>query len=808
MRIAPQALRGDAASAALGAALLAAWATASASGTHAVSAGGGAAALAALAAPSARAPPAARYAAARGLVALLGAGERLPKGAADALVASAADALSVGDMSLAAAATRALTLATSASAAGQEGDAAAAAAALAPLMPRLAAALAAAAADAANDDGDSHRAASLECVGAGAVAALARRGELGAEARRAWMPLLLTWATEAAVAAAADGPHDADADATSDACGAPSARRAGAQEALRCASAGPSAAAAAAAHSWLAALLKALATGSSGWAPRVVADDAAAAAVAAAAALDAAVTAAEPPPAAAPGSEQRRFYGWLPPAAPATPPATPAPPPTPAALAASAAVAAASARALHVGVKALAVLLAAEPSLAPAALDAGALTLLSRLTSPAELHADVDAAPRSDAAASASEPPEGLRRQVARCVAALSLLPAASEALRTPPWRAWLAHAARAAADAPPPVCSGTRKLASHAARAQLNAAATAPGAPPGAPRFADGLFFFVPTAPNLAPGGPACAPEHAPAMDIVFVHGLRGGPYGTWRVGPPPDDADAAAASGAARRRARAPLWPADWLTADVPEARVLSLGFRTRYSDWEGATHGLEALADALLERLTAARVGADGRPLVLVGHSLGGVLIKLMLARAGEHDAMLDADGHARHAALRGALRGAVFFSCPHFGSRLAELGAWRVLRPAPGVAELRPGNAARLEALNDTLRAAHKRAGVRVLSFLEGTPTRLLRVPVFRGRHIAAEVVAMESAYPGFGELVVLPDSDHIDACKVRVCACAALCDAWFFARMLTYAPAYMAAFEPRCAGLRADAGAGA
>ena len=90
---------------------------------------------------------------------------------------------------------------------------------------------------------------------------------------------------------------------------------------------------------------------------------------------------------------------------------------------------------------------------------------------------------------------------------------------------------------------------------------------------------------------------------------------------------------------------------------------------------------------------------------------------------------------------------------------------MLRPAPGVTELRPGGA-RLEALNDTLRAAHKRAGVRVLSFLEGTPTRLLRVPVFRGRHIAAEVVAMESAYPGFGEMVVLPESDHIDACKVR------------------------------------------
>jgi hypothetical protein len=139
------------------------------------------------------------------------------------------------------------------------------------------------------------------------------------------------------------------------------------------------------------------------------------------------------------------------------------------------------------------------------------------------------------------------------------------------------------------------------------------------------------------------------------------------------------------------------------------------------------------------------------------MGGVLIKLMMTRAAE--------AGAEGASAR-TLRGAVFFSCPHFGSRLAELGSWRVLRLAPGVAELRPANAVRLEELNDTLRQAHKRAGVRVLSFLEGAPTRLLRVPVFRGRHLTAEVVAMESAYPGFGEMVVLPESDHIDACKPR------------------------------------------
>ena len=59
-------------------------------------------------------------------------------------------------------------------------------------------------------------------------------------------------------------------------------------------------------------------------------------------------------------------------------------------------------------------------------------------------------------------------------------------------------------------------------------------------------------------------------------------------------------------------------------------------------------------------------------------------------------------------------------------------------------------------------------MRVLSFLEGAPTTLAELPVpgLKGRAIAAEIVAAESAYPGFGDLVVLPQCDHIDACKPR------------------------------------------
>jgi hypothetical protein len=718
-----------------------------------VGSGGGGEALAAQLAPSC--PPQQRAAAARGIEALLAARAvaSLPRATPAALVAAAADGLACTprDARLAAAATRALTAATSSLAS------------LAPLLEPLCLAQAGPSAD------DAPGSAELALATAAAVAAAATHGVLPPAARAAAVGPLLRWSAADAADAAAElacaAPAEGD-DAQQGLLAPPPVPplRAAAQAALAAmvtprtggsASDADLAATAATAHAWLAGLLRSLAAGSAGWAPRVVADDASAAATAAATALDAAALACAPPPPPPPGAEPRRLYGLLPPAAPAAAPLPPAD------AAAEAAADAAAETALRLGVKALAVLLAAEPTLAPAALQSGALVLLARFTAPAPLRPG-----GGDGAAS-----DDVARQVARAAAALSLLPAASAPLRQAPWDGWLATAARAAVEAPPPARSGTRKLASHARRAQLNAAAATPGAPPSAPRFADGLFFFVPTARNLAPppGSPACgtaedvaasadvaaAPPCMPGVDVVFVHGLRGGPFGTWRVGPGADEADAATLQ---RRHAPAALWPADWLAADEPRARVLSLGFRTRYSDWEGATHGLEALADAMLSRLTAAGCGGDsGRPLLLVGHSMGGVLIKLMMTRAAETGA---------EGASARTLRGAVFFSCPHFGSRLAELGSWRVLRLAPGVAELRPANAARLEELNDKLRQAHKRAGVRVLSFLEGAPTRLLRVPVFRGRHITAEVVAMESAYPGFGEMVVLPESDHIDACKPR------------------------------------------
>jgi hypothetical protein len=80
-------------------------------------------------------------------------------------------------------------------------------------------------------------------------------------------------------------------------------------------------------------------------------------------------------------------------------------------------------------------------------------------------------------------------------------------------------------------------------------------------------------------------------------------------------------------------------------------------------------------------------------------------------------------------------------------------WRmglVLRPAPSIGELRSGSP-RLVELNDLLRQLHKKGVVEVLSFCETKVTPI--VEGYGGWAFRMEIVPIESAYPGFGELVV-------------------------------------------------------
>ncbi|GIL79686.1 hypothetical protein Vretifemale_8977 [Volvox reticuliferus] len=255
----------------------------------------------------------------------------------------------------------------------------------------------------------------------------------------------------------------------------------------------------------------------------------------------------------------------------------------------------------------------------------------------------------------------------------------------------------------------------------------------------------------ELGAGAAATDSGLLPVVDVVFVHGIRGGPFITWRK------AGVMTRGSAASHMERSACWPSTWLAEEVPGARLLSVEYLAPVSAWEGESLPLEDNVSRVMAQLAAAGVGTGQRPVVFVAHSMGGLLVKEMLARSMDQAAQ-----GGPHASLAPSTRGIVFFGTPHFGNAMAAMG-WKLRHvpgalPAPSLARLTPGP--HLLSLNDRLRELHESQGgaLRVVSLLEGQPTQL------SGVIPRILVVAPDSAYPGFGASMTLPENDHIDCCK--------------------------------------------
>src|SRR5882757_1523786 len=98
-------------------------------------------------------------------------------------------------------------------------------------------------------------------------------------------------------------------------------------------------------------------------------------------------------------------------------------------------------------------------------------------------------------------------------------------------------------------------------------------------------------------------------SANVVFFHGLGGGPRTTWQYGL--DDKS---------------FWPR-WLAEDVPGLSVYSIGYEASVSRWRGTAMHLTDRAANVLARLLAEPELQSGQ-LILIGHSLGGLIIKQLL------------------------------------------------------------------------------------------------------------------------------------------------------------------------------------
>lgn len=142
---------------------------------------------------------------------------------------------------------------------------------------------------------------------------------------------------------------------------------------------------------------------------------------------------------------------------------------------------------------------------------------------------------------------------------------------------------------------------------------------------------------------GARAEPSQDAPFDVVFVHGLTGDHDGTWR-------------------HENGEYWP-QWIATDFPDINVYSAGYSSSLlaSLTKGAGASLSDRATILLDRL-ATRPTA-GRPLVFITHSLGGLIVKMMMRKAEVASTM-------RKKNISQQTLGVVFIATPHAGAQVAN------------------------------------------------------------------------------------------------------------------------------------------
>lgn len=202
--------------------------------------------------------------------------------------------------------------------------------------------------------------------------------------------------------------------------------------------------------------------------------------------------------------------------------------------------------------------------------------------------------------------------------------------------------------------------------------------------------------------------PGVVPQVDFVFVHGLRGGSVKTWCHD---DDLDL--------------FWPKEWISIDEElrdRVRTSSYGYAGDWLDAKSSKLTLHDFGRDLVHHLDNSPFlnKSPNAPIILIGHSMGGLVIK---------KACLLAQQQRKQIARR--IKAIVFLATPHRGSAMAEhldgvLGLVRWQHAF--VKDLRPNSGA-LQVLNDEFRMAASEMKLRLCSFYE-TKTMTLGVTVVK------------------------------------------------------------------------------
>ncbi|KAL3427212.1 hypothetical protein PVAG01_00721 [Phlyctema vagabunda] len=227
------------------------------------------------------------------------------------------------------------------------------------------------------------------------------------------------------------------------------------------------------------------------------------------------------------------------------------------------------------------------------------------------------------------------------------------------------------------------------------------------------------------------------PHLDLVFVHGLRGGSRKTWSYSDDP-----------------AKYWPKEWLPLEpaLKNARIHSYGYNSDWGEFKASILNIHDFAQSLLADLqNSPHIRSnENLPIVLVSHSMGGLVSKKAYLLAKRDPIYRD---------LATRFNSMMFLGTPHRGADSARLLS-SVLRSSilhgskTFVADLIPNSGA-LQEINDEFRHVH--GNLHLWSFFETVPT-------FQGV-VTDLVVQKDSAVLGLpNEHVQLLNADHRHVCK--------------------------------------------
>ncbi|KAI9035332.1 esterase/lipase family protein [Aspergillus affinis] len=192
------------------------------------------------------------------------------------------------------------------------------------------------------------------------------------------------------------------------------------------------------------------------------------------------------------------------------------------------------------------------------------------------------------------------------------------------------------------------------------------------------------------------------PAVNIVFVHGLRGHPRRTWEYNSACRDGTRGTEGNSSRlsllkfwskvplshsvdvstKRAKTGVfWPADLLPFVIPNAKIFSYGYDADVIPGIFKSTSRNSIlhhGNDLMVRLE--RVMDNKKPIIFVAHSLGGLVVKAAVQKCKTSSDM-------RYQSLYRRFDTVVFCGTPH---RVSEAGAWGKVARNLVAAALRDSN----------------------------------------------------------------------------------------------------------------------